>query len=153
MSIYSDKLTHVKVVINCPYSVAQFCTSKDRLAHILGAPFIDDVMSYNLLTTSIAPPRMLIGVWDLSWRQHLFWQVNTVQIIINCPFSIAQFCTNKDMLLTLQGAPSIDDVKSYNLLTTIFIDERLVKARSIWTNKLLLIWCKVVQPFTSSKMG
>ena len=50
MSIYSDKLTHVQVVINCPYSVAQFCTGKDMLAHILGALSNDDVMSYDLLT-------------------------------------------------------------------------------------------------------
>ena len=40
MSFYSDKLTHVQVIINCLYSVAQFCTSKDMLAHILGTPFI-----------------------------------------------------------------------------------------------------------------
>ena len=50
-SIYSDKLVHVQVVINCQYSVAQMCTHEDALAYILGAPFIDDIMSYNLLTT------------------------------------------------------------------------------------------------------
>ena len=27
------------------------CTSEDGLAYILGAPFIDDVMNYNSLTT------------------------------------------------------------------------------------------------------
>ena len=53
MSIYSDKLTHVKVVINCLYFIAQFCTGKDMLAHISGAPSIDDIMSYNLLTTLV----------------------------------------------------------------------------------------------------
>ena len=42
MSIYLDKLAHI---INCRYFIAQICT------HILGAPYIDDVMSYNLLTT------------------------------------------------------------------------------------------------------
>ena len=36
MSIYLDKLTHVQVVIKYPHSVAQFCTGKDTLAHILG---------------------------------------------------------------------------------------------------------------------
>ena len=34
MSIYSDKLAHVQVVINCLSSAAQSCTGKDTLAHI-----------------------------------------------------------------------------------------------------------------------
>ena len=46
MSIYSDKLAHIQVVINCRYSVAQMCTCEDMLAHILGAPCLDDVMSF-----------------------------------------------------------------------------------------------------------
>ena len=70
MSIYSDNLAHAQVIINCPYSIAQMCTREDTLAHNLGAPHFDDVMSYNSLTASIAPSKMLIGVWDLSWRQH-----------------------------------------------------------------------------------
>ena len=53
MSIYSDKLKHVQVIINCFYSIAQFCTGKDMLAHISGTPSIDDIMSYNLLTTLV----------------------------------------------------------------------------------------------------
>ena len=51
MSIYSDKLAHIEVVINCQYFVAQMCTRKDTLAHNLGMPYIDDVMSCNSLTT------------------------------------------------------------------------------------------------------
>ena len=51
MSIYSDKLALVQVVINCRYSVAQLCTREDMLAHMLGMPYIDDVMSYGSLTT------------------------------------------------------------------------------------------------------
>ena len=35
MSIYSDKLAHLQVDINCQYSVAQMCTREDMLAHIL----------------------------------------------------------------------------------------------------------------------
>ena len=54
MSIYSDKLAHIQVVINCRYSVAQLCTCEDTLAHNLGAPYIDDVMSHDLHTTSTA---------------------------------------------------------------------------------------------------
>ena len=53
MSIYSDKLAHVQVVINCPYSVAHLCTSEATLAYNLGALHFDDVMSYNLLTTQV----------------------------------------------------------------------------------------------------
>ena len=53
MSIYSDKFAHVKVVINCPYSIAQMCTSEITLAHNLGGPYFDDVMSYNALTTQL----------------------------------------------------------------------------------------------------
>ena len=37
MSIYSDKLGHVQVVINCLYSIAHLCTSEATLAHNLGA--------------------------------------------------------------------------------------------------------------------
>ena len=51
MSIYSNKLAHVQVIINCQYSVAQMCTCEDTLAHILGALENDDVMSHNELTT------------------------------------------------------------------------------------------------------
>ena len=35
-SIYSDKLAHVQVVINCHHSVAQLCTREHMLAHNLG---------------------------------------------------------------------------------------------------------------------
>ena len=55
MSMYSDKLAHVQVVINCRYSVAQMCTREDTLPHILGVPYFDDFMSYNLLTTKDQP--------------------------------------------------------------------------------------------------
>ena len=49
--IYSENLAHVQVIINSPYAVAQMCTHEDALAYILGAPFIDDIMSYNSLIT------------------------------------------------------------------------------------------------------
>ena len=45
MSIYSDKLAHVQVVINCRDSIAQICTHEDTLLHNLGSPYLDDVMS------------------------------------------------------------------------------------------------------------
>ena len=53
MSIYSDKLAHVQVVVKCRYFIAQLCTREDGLAYIFGAPFINDVMTYNLLTTLV----------------------------------------------------------------------------------------------------
>ena len=46
MSIYSDKLAHIQVVINCPDCIAQICTHEDTLTHNLGAPYLDDVMSF-----------------------------------------------------------------------------------------------------------
>ena len=52
MSIYSEKLVHAQVVINCRYSVAKMCTLEDALAYISGMPSIDDIMSYNSLTTN-----------------------------------------------------------------------------------------------------
>ena len=52
MAAYSDKLEHEQVVINCRYSIAKMCTRKDTLAHSLGEPCLDDVMSYNSLSTS-----------------------------------------------------------------------------------------------------
>ena len=48
--IYSDKLAHIQVIINCRYFMAQSCTSEGGLAYISGALSIDDVMSSNLLT-------------------------------------------------------------------------------------------------------
>ena len=51
MSIYSDKLAYVQVVINYQDSIAQMCTREDMLAHNLGALYLDDLMSYNSLTT------------------------------------------------------------------------------------------------------
>ena len=45
------QLAHVQVVINCQNIDAQMCTRKDGLAYISGAPSIDDVMSYNSITT------------------------------------------------------------------------------------------------------
>ena len=35
-----------------------------------------------------------------------------VQVIINCPYFIAQLCTCEDGLAYILGAPSIDDVIS-----------------------------------------
>ena len=51
MSVYSDKLAHVQVVVNCRDSAAQMCTHEDTLAHNLGAPYLNDVVSHNSLTT------------------------------------------------------------------------------------------------------
>ena len=45
MSIYSDKLAYVQVVINCQNTDAQMCTLEDALAHISSAPSIDDIMA------------------------------------------------------------------------------------------------------------
>ena len=59
MSIYSDKLAHLLVIINCPYFVVPMCTREDALAHNLGVPYFDDIMSNNSLTTSIAHSRVL----------------------------------------------------------------------------------------------
>ena len=47
MSIYSDKLAHIQVIINCQNIDVPMCTREDGLALIAGAPSIDDVMSYN----------------------------------------------------------------------------------------------------------
>ena len=43
MSICLDKLAHVQVIFNCPYSIAQMCNCEDMLAHNSGAPYFDDV--------------------------------------------------------------------------------------------------------------
>ena len=59
--LYSDKLAHIQVVINCRYSVAQKCTSEDTLTHNLGSLYFDDVMSYNSLTTKDDPHSLSQG--------------------------------------------------------------------------------------------
>ena len=37
------------------YSIAQMCTREDTRAHKIGLLYVDDVMSYNWLTTSLCP--------------------------------------------------------------------------------------------------
>ena len=70
-------ICHLQVVrhgtIAYIHSVAQICTCKDTLAHILGAPCLDDVMSYNLLTTlrqfccsNFSGLQLLPSSWRLS---------------------------------------------------------------------------------------
>ena len=43
ISIYSNKLAHVQVIMNC---LAHLCTSEATLAHNFGALHFDDVLSY-----------------------------------------------------------------------------------------------------------
>ena len=50
MNISSDKLAQV---INCLYSVAQMCSCEDTLTRNWGPQYIDDVLSYNSLTTNV----------------------------------------------------------------------------------------------------
>ena len=47
MSIYSDKLAHQQVVINCQYSVAQMGTWEDT--RLFRLAILDDVMSQSEL--------------------------------------------------------------------------------------------------------
>ena len=52
MSIYSDKLAHVQVVINCWYSVGQSAREKTYSPDIFfRRAVLDDIMSQNELTT------------------------------------------------------------------------------------------------------
>ena len=41
-----------------------------------------------------------------------------IQVVINCPYSVARMCTRKDGLAYILGVLSKDDVLSYNSLTT-----------------------------------
>ena len=79
MSIYSDKLAHIQVIINCQYSVAQMCTREDTLARYLGAPSLDDVMSHNDLTTNI---NIIIEILFRSTRHRelLSWMVDQMRL-------------------------------------------------------------------------
>ena len=47
MSIYSDKLAHVQVVMNSQDSVARMCTREDTLVHNLGAPYFYDAITHS----------------------------------------------------------------------------------------------------------
>ena len=51
VSIYSDILAHIQVVINCQFSVAQMCTQEDAHAHLFTRAILDDVLSQNELKT------------------------------------------------------------------------------------------------------
>ena len=78
-------LTHVQVVINSLYSVAQFWTSKDTLAHISGVPSIDDVMSYNSLTTQLLGLSLYLLNHGCSFLLHLCHQVRIVSVAHSVP--------------------------------------------------------------------
>ena len=81
MSIYSDKLAHIQVVINCQNIDAQMCTCGGGLAYILGALSID-VMSYNSLTTSIAPSRVLSALgWKMDAQTCVCFELNIVHAL------------------------------------------------------------------------
>ena len=63
MCIYSNKLAHIQVVVNCPYSVAQMCTREDTLAHNLGALyFVPSRTRYNILFVMAAMPFLCNGI-------------------------------------------------------------------------------------------
>ena len=54
MSIFSEKLAHVQVIINCQHYVTQMSTREDTLAQCLGMSSMDDDMSHNELTTMLS---------------------------------------------------------------------------------------------------
>ena len=94
--VYLDKLAHIQVVINCWYSVAQLCTNDDGLAYILGAPSIDDVMRYNLLTTHVyflqyvpALRSNFLAFWFLflTWQKFINWLLNKESVRITKLFN------------------------------------------------------------------
>ena len=51
MSIDSDKLAYVQVIINCPILLHQSAHKAQVLGSQVAPGFLDDVMSYNSLTT------------------------------------------------------------------------------------------------------
>ena len=55
------QISDPQVVINCRFSVAQMCTREDILAHYLGMPSLDDVMSHSELTTQLIQCKMHYG--------------------------------------------------------------------------------------------
>ena len=52
---------HLFRKVSTRYCVAHMCTCEDGLAYISGAPSMDDVMSYNLLTTRVKITFIFIG--------------------------------------------------------------------------------------------
>ena len=87
MNIYSDKSAHVQVIINCRYSVAQMCTPEDTFGHYVGTPSLDDVMSQNELTTSIAPSRVLSApgkICSPTIKARCLYTTHVILIILGC---------------------------------------------------------------------
>ena len=37
-----------------------------------------------------------------------------VQVVFKCQYSVAQLCTREDWFAYISGAPSIDDIMTYN---------------------------------------
>ena len=79
MNSYSDKWAQVQVLINCSYFVAQMCTPEDMPAHNLGAPYIDDVKSYNSLTTEYVSKQVYTFI-DLIQTSFFFLQTEVAEL-------------------------------------------------------------------------
>ena len=57
------------------YIDVQMCTHEDGLAYISGAPSIDDVMSYNLLTTLVFVLIIFFCLFQVSKQMNNFWSM------------------------------------------------------------------------------
>ena len=53
MSIYSDKLAHTQLAINCRYSLAQMRAWEDMQAQLIMCTVLDEVISQSELTTKV----------------------------------------------------------------------------------------------------
>ena len=72
MSIYSDKLAHVQVVINCRYSVVQMCTWDGIHSPLFMCAVLVDVMSQNEVTTLVFGYSVAGGRLDEAFEAQKF---------------------------------------------------------------------------------
>ena len=115
---YSDKLTHVQVVITCRYSLAQLCIQEDIHTRLFRRSVLDDIMSQNEQTT------MIMSIWVTASYQTLFLLQGS---------SSRQRCTDQDLLVDGQGAPERPDWYSRLPTECVHSRERLLcSGASIW---------------------
>ena len=100
--VYSDKLAHIQVGINCQYSVVQMCIREDTLPNILGAPYIDDLMSYNSLTTLV----LHHSYHSQFWNEGTATKISVKDTAFSCGYRL-HLCTSTKFrhLLGIEDSP------------------------------------------------
>ena len=82
------------------------CTHEDTLAHILGTPYIDDVMSYNSLTTHLMKKNLDCLLWILGSEGYNYnpFENPTIWNLTIKKFGVQVFLSEEDVIVLAHGS-------------------------------------------------